>query len=147
MVSEHADGEMIAQILLRLGWKLVRGSSTRGARKAAAGLIRRAKGGASVAITPDGPRGPRHKIKQGALKIASKSGAVVLPAAFSAARPIRFRSWDRFMLWWPFGKAIAVYGEPIVVPPALDDSAFQALRVQIEKRMIDLEHQADAYFR
>lgn len=147
MVSEHRDGEMIAQTLQRLGYRTVRGSSTRGARKASIQMIRSLKKGAVAAIMPDGPRGPRHRFKAGAAVIAQKAGAYLLLMTFASSSHIQFRSWDRFYLWKPFSRSVVLYSEPIFVPPELEGDELDAFIRDIERRMIEQEMQADAHFR
>jgi len=147
MVSEHRDGEMIAQTLEKLGYRTVRGSSTRGGKKAAIAMIRALRSGGSGAVMPDGPNGPRHRLKPGVVTLAQKAGVPILPITFAAARAIRFNSWDRFTLWKPFSRCVVLYAEPIWVPADLSGEAFQAFCQQLEWQLIELEQQADAYFR
>ena len=116
MVSEHDDGEMIAQTIQRLGYTTVRGSSTRGGSKAFRQMLSRLKKGVIGAILPDGPNGPRYEVKLGALLLAQRSDAWLLPVTFSSNKPITLRSWDRFTFWWPFAKLRMAYGEPIRIP-------------------------------
>lgn len=146
MVSLHDDGEMIAQTLHRLGYQTVRGSSTRGGQRATIEMIRHLKHGGVSAIMPDGPRGPRHEFKMGAITIAQRAGAYLLPFTYSASRKIVFKSWDRFMLLLPFSKSVAVYGEPIHIPAELTAEQLEEMRLTVEQRMIELERQADSYF-
>lgn len=146
MVSEHRDGEMIAQTLKRLGYGTVRGSSTRGGRKAAIAMLRELRQGVVAGLMPDGPRGPRHQFKRGALVLAQKSGAALLPMTFAAARCWQFRSWDRFTMWKPFSRVLLHYGEPVEVPLQLDEAGLEALRHRVEQIMIEQEKHADAYF-
>lgn len=147
MVSEHRDGEMIAQTVQKLGYGTIRGSSTRGARKATIQMIRKLRDGGAGAIMPDGPRGPRHRFKPGAVIIAQKAGAYLVPLTYASKRYICFNSWDRFYVWKPFTRSVVMYHEPIRVPPALDGEALDAFVRDIERRMIEQEQQADAYFR
>lgn len=146
MVSLHEDGEMIAQTLHRLGYQTVRGSSTRGGQRATIEMIRHLKSGGVSAIMPDGPRGPRHEFKIGALVIAQRTGACLVPLTFSASRKITFKSWDRFMLLLPFSRTVAVYGAPVQVPKTATQEELEALRQTMEQDMIQLERQADSYF-
>lgn len=147
MVSLHADGEMIAQTVQRLGYRTIRGSSTRGAQRAAAQMIRALKTGNVCAIMPDGPKGPRHVFKPGAITIAQKSGAYLLPFTFACSPAFCFKkSWDRFTLPLPFSKSIAIYGEPIPVPADLDGEAFEKFRLMVEGKMVELENYAESYF-
>ena len=115
LVSRSADGEYLARILRKFGHNTVRGSTSRGASQALMELIERAAGGFSVAITPDGPKGPKEKVQQGVIYLAQKTGMRILPAAISLSNKITFNSWDNFELPLPFGKAVMVYGDPISV--------------------------------
>jgi lysophospholipid acyltransferase (LPLAT)-like uncharacterized protein len=146
MVSTHRDGEMIARVLQKLGYRTVRGSSTRGGREAFHRMVNVLRNGGKGAIMPDGPRGPRHHFKPGAIKIAQRSGALLLPLTFAAERNITLKSWDRFLLWRPFSRTVAMYGQPIAVPARLDGEQLENLRHGVERQMIELELQADAHF-
>ena len=79
LVSEHGDGEYIARIIQRYGFQTVRGSSTRGRVRGLRGLIRAARRGHDLAVTPDGPRGPNRSVKAGALIVARLTGLPVIP--------------------------------------------------------------------
>lgn len=146
MVSLHADGEMIAQTLHRLGYQTVRGSSTRGGKKALHDMVEALKNEGTGAIMPDGPRGPRHKFKKGAIQIAQQTDAYLLPVTFASKRKIQFKSWDRFNLITPFSPAVVIYGKPIKVPNNLSTVEFETFRQQVEQIMIEYERQADEYF-
>lgn len=147
MVSEHGDGEMIAQTILRLGYKTVRGSSTRGGSRAVRQMLKLLKSGHNCAILPDGPNGPSQEFKMGAILISQRSGAWLLPCTFSASKPIQLHSWDRFTLWRPFSKLKAVYGEPMSVPRKINSHELEQYRLKMEKRMNALVEEADATFR
>ncbi|KAA3656095.1 MAG: hypothetical protein DWQ10_16180, partial [Calditrichaeota bacterium] len=81
-----------------------------------------------------------------AITIAQKSGAYLLPFTFSAQNAIRFNSWDRFTLWKPFSRCLALYGEPIPVPEKTNPEEFEQFRRAVERKMIEQEARADAYF-
>ncbi len=147
MVSEHADGEMIAQTIERLGYTTVRGSSTRGGVKAFVQLLVQVKKGVIGCVLPDGPRGPRHELKPGVVLLASRSQRPLLPMTFAAEKPIITKSWDRFTLWWPFSRLCMLYGAPINVPPNLDDAGLAYWQRLVQQRMDSLEAEADAVFR
>lgn len=110
MISEHRDGEIIAQIAESLGYRTVRGSSSRGASRALLGLTRAIDGGADGAITPDGPRGPAHVFAPGAAVAAQRSGALIVPIRARASRAWRLRSWDRFLIPKPFARVTVTMG-------------------------------------
>lgn len=144
MVSEHSDGEMIAQTLHRIGYSTVRGSSTRGGSRAMIAMIRALKNGSVGAIMPDGPKGPRHVFKAGALAIAQKAGADLLPMTFASSSVWRLKSWDQFVIPKPFSRTLALYGEPIKVPSVLNAESFETLRQHVETRMRALETEVEA---
>ena len=112
LVSGHRDGEYIARVIERMGITTVRGSSTRGGIRGLKGLIRAARKGHDLALTPDGPRGPARSFKPGALLAAQLTGLPVVPMAASASAAWRFGSWDRFMIPRPFAVVRVAYGEP-----------------------------------
>lgn len=115
LVSEHGDGEIIARILDSLGFRLVRGSSSRGAARALIAVDRELKAGYVVGITPDGPRGPRHSVAPGALLAAHRAGVRIVPLAASASAFWQLGSWDRFMIPKPFARVTIAYGDPLAV--------------------------------
>lgn len=116
LVSEHDDGEYVTRVIHRHGFGTVRGSSTRGGRKGLKGLVRAAKEGRDLAVTPDGPKGPPGVFKPGALAAAQMAGLPVVPIALSASSGYRFASWDGFLLPRPFSKIRIDYLEPRTVP-------------------------------
>jgi len=146
MVSQHTDGEIIAQTIHRLGWASRRGSSTRGGNKVFHEILTDLKCGRICVIIPDGPQGPRHELKSGAVFLAKRSGAYLLPLTFSASRKIQFNSWDKFTMWLPFSKCVVMFGEPMQVSPYLNAKEMEKLRNTVQQRLIDLEIKADDYF-
>lgn len=147
MISEHADGEIIARTVERLGYKTIRGSSTRGGRKAFKKMLRALKQNHICAIMPDGPKGPRHEFKSGALLLAARSDAYMLPMTFAASKPIIMKSWDHFTLWWPFSKVCMIYGKPTKVSPNMSQYELEAVRKRVESALVALEKEADEVFR
>ncbi len=117
VVSEARDGQYLADFAERIGYRLVRGSSTRGAMRALLGAVRELEDGYAVAFTPDGPKGPRRELKPGAVAAAQRAGRPVLPLHAQADRAWRFHSWDRFMLPKPLARVRIAYGEPFRVTP------------------------------
>ena len=135
LVSEHGDGEYLARALERLGWGTVRGSSTRGGTKGLRGLIRAARAGGGLALTPDGPRGPAREIKPGALAIAQITGLPIQPLAAGASRGWRLSSWDAFLVPRPFSRVCIVYGTPRTVPRELDREALERIAGDLEAEL------------
>jgi len=112
LASDHGDGEYISQVAARMGLGTARGSSTRGGEKGLRGLLRSLRDGKTVAITPDGPRGPARKLKDGVLVAAQLSGASLVPISVRASSAWRLSSWDRFVIPKPFSKIVVEYGGP-----------------------------------
>ena len=144
MVSEHNDGEMIAKTIIRLGYRTVRGSSTRGGHKAFREMLKILKKGNNCAVLPDGPNGPRFEFKLGSILLAQRSQALILPMTFAAKKKIVINSWDRFTFWWPFSKVYCVYGKPLTIPRNISASELEAYRQYVETSMQQLEEEADA---
>ncbi len=113
LISASRDGELIARTMGRFGYATVRGSSNRGATESLRHMLRLAKAGISLAVTPDGPKGPRHQLKPGVAQIACRSNLPVVPLAFACSRGYRFGSWDRFLLPFPWARGVYAYGAPL----------------------------------
>lgn len=135
LVSEHRDGEYITRVLSRLGYGLARGSSTRGGVRGLRAMLRAARAGHTLAITPDGPRGPSEVMKEGAVVLASRSGLPVVPIGVGMSRAWRASSWDRFAVPRPFSRVHLAYGEPIPVPRDLDTSGMVEYREKLQAGM------------
>jgi len=133
LVSEHRDGEIISRVLDALGSGTIRGSTTRGGARALAEMARHLKAGKTVAVTPDGPRGPAHRFAPGALVAAQRAGVPVFTLRARVARAWRLRSWDAFVIPKPFTRIIVEFGAPAVVggstpaEAAAEVDRFQAL--------------------
>ncbi|MCK4304766.1 MAG: lysophospholipid acyltransferase family protein [Candidatus Eisenbacteria sp.] len=132
LISQHLDGEYIAQATQRLGYQSVRGSTSRGGFRSLVEMVRLGRGGGRVAITPDGPRGPRHQAQPGAVLIARRAGIPILPLAGSVWPRKQLSSWDRFVVPAPLAKVVYGFGPPLVVPPDLKtDVAIEAWNVKL----------------
>ncbi len=111
LISSSKDGELIAGPVSVLGYKPIRGSSTRGGSSALRKMLDYLKTG-PVAITPDGPKGPLYKIKKGSILLATKSGRPIIPVAVDVKGEWLFNSWDKFRFPKPFAKIRIHFGEP-----------------------------------
>lgn len=138
LISLHGDGEYIARTVERMGFGTIRGSTTRGGARALREVVEVLRAGGDVIVTPDGPRGPRFRVQQGCVAAASLAGADVVPVAFEAGRARRLRSWDRFVLPGVFTRVLVRTGEPIAVPPDLDEAGIEDWRRRAERAMHDL---------
>ncbi|MCE9529289.1 MAG: lysophospholipid acyltransferase family protein [Planctomycetales bacterium] len=145
LISQHADGEMIAQICQWLGFGVVRGSTTRGGCAALQNLMRAGQSNTThLGITPDGPKGPRRILQMGTVWVASATGLpiVLLGIGFASAR--RARSWDRFALPLPGSTVYGVLSEPVHVPPDLDRAGLERWRLYVQQRLLQVTELAEA---
>lgn len=115
LISEHADGEIIARVAERLGFRTVRGSTSRGAGRALVAMSRVVAAGGWVAVTPDGPRGPARSFAPGALVTAQRAQVEVIALAAAASRAWHLKSWDRFTIPKPFSRVAIAYSGRVAV--------------------------------
>ncbi|MBD3413226.1 MAG: DUF374 domain-containing protein [Candidatus Aminicenantes bacterium] len=146
LVSPSTDGEIIAQILSRWGYQLLRGSSSHSVVEEWRKMKRLMEVGGELIIVGDGPKGPAKILKPGAVKLAQATGAWVVPFTYSAKKRKHLKSWDRFLLFYPFSKLIAVYGKPLKVKSDLNADEVEEKRFQIQQKLIELEKTADESF-
>src|SRR5262245_687324 len=123
LISQHADGQLIAEVCRHLGFSTVRGSTTRGGAEAVRQMMRFGRE-AHLAITPDGPRGPRRKVQQGLVYLAARTGLAIVPIGIAYSKSWRMGSWDRFALPKPWSLAVCITGEPIEVSGDPDRALF-----------------------
>jgi lysophospholipid acyltransferase (LPLAT)-like uncharacterized protein len=143
LISQSRDGEFASRIVNILGWHAVRGSSSKGGSVGLQQLKELARRGYKIGHIVDGPKGPFSVIKPGLLRIAQVSGMAIIPTITSSQRKWTFRSWDRFMVPKPFSRVIIRFGEPIYVPPDLDEDGFESKRLLVELRMNELYNDTD----
>jgi lysophospholipid acyltransferase (LPLAT)-like uncharacterized protein len=145
LISEHADGELIAQVCRHMGIGVIRGSSHRGGMRALLEMIRTAHEPAHLGITPDGPRGPRRELQAGIIMVASQSGVPILPFGVGFSRVWRAPSWDRFAVPCPFSTMVGVIGEPIQIPANLSKEDLRRYQLAVQQRLNDLTAAAEAW--
>jgi len=146
LVSQHRDGEIATRTLRYWGIRAVRGSATRGAVPGFLRLVAAYRGGSSLAVVPDGPRGPCYVAKPGVVQLAKATGAAVYPVSYAASRCWRLRSWDRLIIPKPFAEITIAVGTPLRVAAAADDATLQALRGEIEARLNQLTERVEARY-
>lgn len=134
LVSRHGDGEIITRIMARFGVDAVRGSSTRGGTAALRQMLATTRK-SNIAITPDGPVGPRYEVKDGVISLAALSGLPIFWVCWSADRVWVFRSWDRFMLPKPFARLRFHATGPIALDKSQKDDELAAARQELQDRM------------
>jgi lysophospholipid acyltransferase (LPLAT)-like uncharacterized protein len=132
-------------LVQRIGGHVIRGSSTHtGARALRDFYETIAKQQISPAITPDGPKGPVHEFKPGALLLAQLTGRPIVPVSVAASRTWRFNTWDRFELPLPFSRVVLAYGEPVRVPRVLNADGLARMQVEMAERLQALNAEAHA---
>jgi len=144
LISRSADGEYIAQLVERWGYITVRGSSSRGGGAALRELVRQARAGRCLAITPDGPRGPRQQLKDGVLVAGQLTGLPLIPTTASASRAWWIEGWDRFLVPRAFARVRVAYGPPVHVPRDAGEQELAALRSSLEAELNRLTAEVDA---
>lgn len=132
MVSASRDGGMFARILELFGMEAIRGSSSRRGAQALRDATKAMRNNLDLAITPDGPRGPRYEVQPGVISIAQITGCRIIPASCRLSWKITLRSWDRFQIPLPFSKCEVHFGKAVDVPRKLTPEEFEAIRNQLQ---------------
>jgi len=145
MTSRSFDGEYIARFIQRFGYGAVRGSSTRGGAGAIVEMTRLIRSGCTTAFTIDGPKGPRHIAKMGAVMLAKKSGQPIVPVTMALERYWTTPSWDLFQIPKPFTRARVYVAPPIYVPADADEAGLAAKRNELQQTLDDLNHQSEEW--
>lgn len=138
MVSASRDGAFLTAVLEAFKVQPVRGSTSRRGRQALLEMTRWAERGYDLAITPDGPRGPRYKVQPGIISLAQVSGLPIIPFSSHLKWKIQIRSWDRFQVPIPFASCELRAARPIWVPRNADDAERERLRGQLEQTMMSI---------
>jgi lysophospholipid acyltransferase (LPLAT)-like uncharacterized protein len=141
LISAHKDGRLISKTVHWFGIKTIAGSTNRGGMEAFREILKKARKGQTIGITPDGPRGPFESVSPGTIKIAELGGMPILPITFSTSRAKIFKSWDRFFLPLPFSKGVIAWGEPIFI----DKGSLEESQNKIQNALKDLTKKADLY--
>lgn len=147
LVSTHADGQMVAAAAERLGCVVFRGSTTRHGFRAMREMLQDVANGYDYGLTPDGPRGPRRQFQVGTVYFASRSGLPIVPCTVSYGRFHATHAWDRFVLPWPFTRALVYFGRPIQVPPDLDFDQLQQWADRLGAVLSELTDENDRLWR
>jgi lysophospholipid acyltransferase (LPLAT)-like uncharacterized protein len=138
LVSASKDGGFLASILECFRVQPVRGSSSRRGPQALLELTSWAERGYDLAITPDGPRGPRYVVQEGIMALAQVTGLPIIPASHYVRWKVQTKSWDRFQIPLPFSHCELVLGKPVRVPREASDAEREALRQQLERTLKEI---------
>jgi lysophospholipid acyltransferase (LPLAT)-like uncharacterized protein len=145
LISPSIDGTAPAMLVEKVGGVVIRGSSTHtGARALRDYYETIVKQQVSPALTPDGPKGPLHEFKPGAIMLSQITGKPILPVAVAASRRYTFRTWDAFEVPLPFSRIAIVYGEPVKVTRAMDATALAGWQQRMAATLLDLRREAEA---
>jgi Kdo2-lipid IVA 3' secondary acyltransferase len=138
LISTSRDGAILADLVERFGYEVVRGSSSRKGASAMRQLADVIASGRDVVITPDGPRGPAYELGQGIVFLAQQTGAAVVPVNMEYSSCWRLRSWDRFILPKPFAKVRVIFGKPHWVAQTSTEEEFERERERMQNAMLEV---------
>jgi lysophospholipid acyltransferase (LPLAT)-like uncharacterized protein len=147
MTSQNRDGEYIARVIQRFGYRAARGSSSRGSHRATVECLRAMQEGRDLGLTIDGPRGPRYVAKPGAAYLAKKSGNPVVPFNIAVEKKWVMSSWDHFQIPQPFSRAIVLVGKPIYVAADINREQMQDIEGQIQRSLDELRDRSDSWWK
>lgn len=140
MVSASRDGGMLAKIMEGLGLEPVRGSSSRRGGQALVEMTTCAERGFDLALTPDGPRGPRYEIQEGVITTAQLTGLPIIPISYHLNWKICVKSWDKFQIPLPFARCDVIMEKPLSIPREISDEQREMYRKQLEQSLRDITH-------
>jgi lysophospholipid acyltransferase (LPLAT)-like uncharacterized protein len=135
LVSASKDGALLAAVLGRFGVEQIRGSSSRRGPQALLELTSHAKRGYDLAVTPDGPKGPRYVVQHGVIALAQVTGLPIIPVTCNTQLKICLKSWDRFQIPLPFSRCEFILNEPIFVPREADETRREEHRSALQARL------------
>jgi lysophospholipid acyltransferase (LPLAT)-like uncharacterized protein len=141
LLSRHQDAEWLSRAARHMGFSTVRGSSNRGGTRALRELTLQTRDRTNLAITPDGPRGPRRRLAPGAIYLSSRLGIPLVVIGLGYDHPHRMPTWDRFAVPRLFTRARAIIGPAVQIPSDLDRAETERYRKQVEDL---LNHLSDA---
>lgn len=144
-VSEHSDGEYVAQVMERAGLLAVRGSTTHGRLRLIKGLLDAVERGRSCAITPDGPVGPCYSVQPGFVLLSRRTGLPVYPVGVNVESAWKLNSWDSFLIPRPFTRISVRTGVPIAADK-LRDAPVATSCLELQKRLFEVNQNAGSTF-
>ena len=148
LISKHRDGDIIAKLISKLGFKAIRGSThkagktkNKGGLLSARQMIKSLKNGISVGISPDGPKGPRHKVSDGILSISRLSNSSILPVGIGFKKKWVLNTWDKFIIPKPFNQITIIWGEPLSA--LKNEKKINQIKSKLESTMYSLTKRAN----
>ena len=144
LTSKSKDGDLLAKVLKHWKYRVIRGSSSTGGDVALGIMIDYAKNKSSITITPDGPRGPRHKLKAGAVITAKKSGLPLILVGVGIQKKRILKSWDKFEIPKLFTKSVVVYSDPVYVSSDLSYEETSKVIEECEIKLSEIQKRAES---
>ena len=148
LISKHRDGDIIAKLISNLGFKAIRGSThksgktkNKGGLLSARQMIKSLNNGISIGISPDGPKGPRHKVSDGILSISRLSNSSILPVGIGFKKKWVLNTWDKFIIPKPFNEITIIWGEPLSA--FKNDKSTNRIKDKLESTMYSLTKRAN----
>ena len=148
LISKHRDGDIIAKLISKLGFKAIRGSThksgktkNKGGLLSARQMIKSLKRGVSIGISPDGPKGPRHKVSEGILSISRLSNSPIVPVGIGFKKKWVLSTWDKFIIPKPFNQITIIWGEPL--PAIKNEKSTNRIKNKLESTMYSLTKRAN----
>lgn len=138
LTSLSKDGEYISRVVEKFGFTAIRGSSSRGGDVAIRLLIRQLQNKNDVAVTPDGPRGPRHTVQPGIITLAQLSECPIIPVGYKTNRKKILNTWDRFIIPYPFSKGEFIVGTPIIVPKDATETQKEEHKIKLQEALLSI---------
>jgi lysophospholipid acyltransferase (LPLAT)-like uncharacterized protein len=145
VVSQSKDGEILSRLLKRFKYKLIRGSSSKDSKEVLIKMQKVLSNGNSLALTPDGPRGPIHKMKIGGLIASVRTQKPIVMCGTAYSKKIVFSSWDRFELPKPFSKAVLIFSDKKYVEQELLNPDYEKINSEMENELNELQQKAQSY--
>jgi lysophospholipid acyltransferase (LPLAT)-like uncharacterized protein len=145
LISLHRDGELLARVVRKLGFTTIRGSSTRGGRRAIAEMCK-VINCYDIALTPDGPVGPYREVQPGITYISQRAEVPIVPVGISANSFWRSKSWDGFTVPKPFSKIVMLIGEPMWVKKESSGNGLEEANLELQINLNQWTEIADNYF-
>ena len=136
--SSHSDGMITSLAFKYLGINVILGSSKRGGMLAFRKMVKRLQSGESIAITPDGPKGPKEQVKEGIIKLAQITNTPIIPLVWTTKKYKTINSWDNFVLPYPFSKGMYCFGKPIKIKKNINIDKLEFERQNLENEIIRL---------
>jgi lysophospholipid acyltransferase (LPLAT)-like uncharacterized protein len=144
LISPSKDGDWLARLARLMGYSVIRGSSYKQAISSARSLIKVLRNGERIIIVADGSRGPRLKAQAGSIQLAGMTQSPIIPMTYGSRKKHVFKSWDRFVLPFPFTRCTVNFGSPILVPSKLDGESLLLKQTELENSLNKLTEESES---